>query len=307
MLNTEELVDMFIVEEGQVLLGLDFLIQVLGFNMRQFEKVFIKTVREYEKRRPLKLTEVLYGDSYGVITMPKGTMSVLATRYGVLPEFPRYFQDIFGYQSFDFTPQTGKLRVYPPITPIKVTFTKGYTITGSEPITGSFDVFSGDTDIIDTLPTSFRKGQIQFTLGDYTLSETERTVQEIEIEGVKYPQEVSILGGTLGTGTFNLSTKELEIEFANDVDITADASLSYSYIPTYKSIEEIGIGDYVFTKFFYSKMLEFVASARAQATQANVHSIDLTEDQLYVRARILKKEVFNLLAQTWDFGAVADI
>ena len=50
-----------------------------------------------------------------------------------------------------------------------------------------------------------------------------------------------------------------------------------------------------------------VASARAQATQANVHSIDLTEDQLYVRARILKKEVVNLLSQTWDYGAVADI
>lgn len=307
MLNTEELVDMFIVEEGQVLLGLDFLIQVLGFTMKQFERVFVKTVKEYEKRRPLKVTEVLYGNDYGLIMMPPSTMSVLATRYGVLPEYPRYFQDAFGYQSFEFSPQDKTLKVYPPITPIKVTYTKGYTITGTEEMSGHFDVFAGDTDITEALPTTYRKGQIHFTMGDYTLAETSRTTKQVQIEGVTYDQEVSVLGGTLGTGTFNLVTKDLDIEFADDVVVDNNTLLSYSYIPTYKSVAEIDIGNYVFTKFFYSKMLELVASARAQATQANVHSIDLTEDQLYVRARILKKEVFNLLAQTWDFGSVADI
>lgn len=307
MLNVEELVDMFIVEEGQVLLGLDFLLNVLGFTMKQFERVFIKTVKEYEKRRPLKVTEVLYGNSYGIIKMPPSTMSVLATRYGVLPEYPRYFQDAFGYQSFEFSPQDKTLKVYPPITPIKVTYTKGYTVTSSEEISGHFDVFTGDTDITESLPTTYRKGQIHFTMGNYTMQEVDRTSVEVEIEGVKYSQEVSILSGTLGTGTFNLVTKDLDIEFASDVIVDSNTILSYSYIPMYKSIAEIDIGDYIFTKFFYSKMLEFVASARAQATQANVHSIDLTEDQLYVRARILKKEVFNLLAQTWDYGSVADI
>ena len=307
MLNVEELVDMFIVEEGQVLLGLDFLIQALGFSMKQFVHAFIKTIKEYEKRRPLKVTEILQGDSYGIITMPSSTMSVLATRYGVLPEFPRYFQDDFGLQAFDFTPQTKKLRVYPPITPIKVTYTKGYTITGTEEMSGHFDVFAGDTDVTDSLPTTYRKGQVHFTMGDYTLGETSRTTTQVQIEGVTYDQEVSVLGGTLGTGTFNLVTKDLDIVFADNVVVDDNTQLSYSYIPTYKSVAEIDIGNYVFTKFFYSKMLEFVASARAQATQANVHSIDLTEDQLYVRARILKKEVFNLLAQTWDFGSVADI
>ena len=96
MLNVEQAVDYFIIEEGQVLLGLDFLLNTLGFTMKQFEKVFEKTVKEYGRRRPLKSTEIMYGNSAGMIQMPESTMSVRATRYGVLPEYPRYFMDEFG-------------------------------------------------------------------------------------------------------------------------------------------------------------------------------------------------------------------
>ena len=307
MLNVEELVDTFIIEEGQVLLGLDFLLQVLGFSMKQFEKVFVKTIKEYQKRRPLKVTECLSGDSYGVISMPSDTMSVLATRYGVLPEFPRYFQDDFGFQSFEFSPQTKKLKVYPPISPIKVTYTRGYTLTNSVDMCGEFSIFSGDTDYSDELPTTFRKGTILFELNDYTLFETSRSNIESQVDGVVTQQEVVNLTGTLGEGTFNTITKEFDITFNENIIITENTLLKYSYKPMYKSIVELDIGDYIFTKFFCSKLLEAVASSRAIATQANVHSIDLTEDQLYVRARILKKEVSNLLAQTWDFASVADI
>ena len=131
MINCEELVDMFIYEEGQQLLGLDFLIQTLGFTMKQFEKIFVKTVREYEKRRPLKSTEIFTGNSMGIIQMPSTTMSVRATRYGVLPEYPRYFMDEFGEKNYEFIPQTKILKVFPPITPMKVTYTHGYTITNN--------------------------------------------------------------------------------------------------------------------------------------------------------------------------------
>ena len=307
MLNVEELVDVLIAEEGQTLLGLDFLVSVLNIDMRKLENIFIKSIKEYERRRPLTITEVRYGDTYGVIQMPLNTFSVKATRYGVLPEFPRYFQDEFGYQSFDLDMRTKKLRVYPPITPIKVTYTRGYTISSSDAISGSITVMPGDTTVIDYLPTTYRKNGITIEFGDYSLAEVSRGTITVDIEGAQVEQEVSNLEGTLGTGVFNLTTKELEINIDDNIDITEEGIIAYSYTPTYKSIVELDIGDYVFTKLFCSKFLEAVASARAQATQANVHSIDLTEDQLYVRARILKKEVKELLASTIDFGAMADI
>ena len=307
MLNVEQAVDYFIIEEGQVLLGLDFLLNTLGFTMKQFEKVFEKTVKEYGRRRPLKSTEIMYGNSAGMIQMPESTMSVRATRYGVLPEYPRYFMDEFGEKGYEYTPQTKILRVYPPITPIKVTYTHGYTITANADNVTRFNVFAGDTDLVDELPITPRKNSLKITVDDYELKEVRRETVEVEMEGATYAQELAILEGTLGHGTYNTATKELEITFDENIEITEDTQMKCEYKSQYKCVEEIDEGDYVFTKFFCSKMLEMVASARAQATQANVHSIDLTEDQLYVRARILKKEVVNLLSQTWDSGAVADI
>lgn len=307
MINVEELVDMFIVEEGQVLLGLDFLIQTLGFTMKQFEHVFEKTMLEYQKRRPLKSTEIMNCNAAGVIQMPESTMSVRAVRYGVLPEFPRYFMDEFGEKNYEFTPQTKILKVYPPVAPIKVTYTHGYTLTTGAKYSVRFPVFVGDTDLVEELKITPRRNSLRLTLGEYTAKEVKRETLEVEADGGLLQQELVTLEGTLGTGTYNVATKTLEVTFADDVQITEDTELACNYRAAYKTIEELDLGDYVFTKYFNSKMLEMVASARAQATQANVHSIDLTEDQIYVRARIAKKEVFNLLAQTWDYGASADI
>lgn len=304
MINCEELVDMFLYEEGQQLLGLDFLVETLGFTMKQFERMFIKTVREYEKRRPLKSTEIFTGNSMGVIQMPDTTMSVRATRYGVLNEYPRYFMDEFGEKNYEYSPQTKILKVFPPITPMKVTYTHGYTLINNAKLTAEFDVLTGDTDFVDELPITCRKNSLSITVGKYALKEVRREKVEVEGEG---EQEIAILEGTLGTGTYNPTTKMLDITFGDEVEITADTTMYCDFRANYITVSEIDIGDYIFTKFFYSKMLEAVASARAHATQANVHSIDLTEDQLYVRARILKKDIDTKLAQTFDWGATADI
>ena len=41
MLNVEELVDYLITEEGQTLLGLDFLVSVLNLSMKRLENIFL--------------------------------------------------------------------------------------------------------------------------------------------------------------------------------------------------------------------------------------------------------------------------
>lgn len=306
MINVEELVDIIVDEEGQNLLGLDFLMQTLGLDMQKWEKIFIKAVREYERRRPLKTTEILTGDGQGMILMPPGTMGVRSVRYGVLPEFPRYFQEDLGQTAYSYEPQTRLLRVYPPLTPIKVTYLKGYTISGSSPSESNFPVFAGDTGLTEYLNMTYRPNSFNLVLGSYSLQEVGRESITVNEEGTTYNQTVSRLEGTLGTGTFNLNTKELDITFGSGIIVDTESVATCTYIPTYKSVLEIGIGDYVFTKLFASKFLEAVASARAQATQAEVYSIDLTEDQLYMRARMLKKESKELMKQTFDYGAVAD-
>ena len=61
--------------------------------------------------------------------MPEGTLAVRAVRYGVLPELPRFYMDTFGDVGFEYDRTTRILKVWPPISPVKVTYDKGYTFS----------------------------------------------------------------------------------------------------------------------------------------------------------------------------------
>ena len=60
-------------------------------------------------------------------------------------------------------------------------------------------------------------------------------------------------------------------------------------------------------KFFKAYILEAVAALRSQSTQLELHNIDLTSDDLYGRARLLKAEIDKKLRDTIDFSAMAPI
>ena len=132
MLSPEELFENIIFEEGQDLLGLDFIYKTLGLSMPKISRIFDKTVQEYGKRIPISET---IDATTNPIILPKNTISARAIRFAILPQAPRYIFTPFGLESFEVAytydnfNKTITLKQWPPIQNIKVTLTRGYTLT----------------------------------------------------------------------------------------------------------------------------------------------------------------------------------
>ena len=319
MLYLEELVDAVIAEEGQTLMGLDFLMETLELPMKKIDLIFRKSLSEYSERRPMKKTTVISSFNYtsadgneGYITMPEGTTSCRIARYGVLPnQMPRYYMPKFSEQMVEFDPTTLTCRVWPPVTPLRLTYTQKYVASTNNLIERNVTVpyetyatsftletaYAANTLIIQkTVPITLETGELS---SEVLVMKPTGYVDEIEEAGsvVKRAE----LKGTLGRGYVDLKTREVTLDMLDDYV----SPLFVTYYPKYSTVKELDLGNYIFTKLFASKLLEALASLRAQATQEKLHSIDLTSDELYTRVRELKEEVSRVLKSTISFGDMA--
>lgn len=299
MLYLEESLDAILSEEGQTLMGLPFLVSTLNLSMKRIELLFKKSAMEYSMRRPIKETRIFTGNP---IIMPEGTLAVRAVRYGVLPELPKFYMPTFGETSYEYERHTRVLKIWPPIYPMKVTYDRMLSLTKDIEIEGNEIVSEGEDFILTYVPCSPKNNTIMITKNDKSMVQKDRYEESCQGYLGDEIQEVISLEGTLGTGTLNLATKELELSL-ND---TSEGKLEYSFKPEYLTILEIGLEDYVFNKLFASKILESLASLRAQATQDVLHNIDLTTDDLYARVRELKRELRTLLRNTISFSGMAN-
>lgn len=250
----------------------------------------------------------------GYIQMPEGTTSCRVARYGVLPnQMPRYYMPKFGEQMVEFDPTTLTCRVWPPVTPLRLTYTQKYIPKTNILLEGQINL-PYETDEVDlTLNTMFSENSLRFekivkrineeTGEEYFETLTMEPVEDEELLDIKCPQvhDEILFGGTLGKGTMNITTREIELELAD----TSISPIVYSYYPKYSVVEELDIGHYVLTKMFAAKLLEALAALRAQATQEKLHSITLTTDDLYTRVQELKKEVREIGRATISFGDMA--
>ncbi len=314
MLYLEELVDTVIAEEGQTLMGLDYLYDVLGLPMSKIEKIFKKALSEYSERRPMKKTEVFNNfDMDGFITMPEGTLSCYCCRYGVLPnQMPRYYMPTFGEQNVEYDPSTRQLRVWPPVTPLRVTYTARYTATKNinieQMIETPYTVDSFETELNTMYAGSTLMIQRQGTddggnVTTLTMFPTGEVIEEEELGEIGVVKKKAVLSGTLGEGTVDLETREVEMDFKE----SSIYPILITYYPKYLCCKEMDIGNYIFTKLFASKLLTALASLRAQTTQQKLHNIDLTTDNLADRAAQLREEVYKVLRSSWDYGAASPL
>ena len=318
MLYLEELLDTVIAEEGQSLMGLDFITTTLELTMPKIESIFKKALSEYSERRPMKKTTVINSfdidpdGNTGYITMPEGTTSCRVARYGVLPnQMPRYYMPKFGEQMVEYDPTTNTCRVWPPVTPLRLTYTQKYVPTKDVLISGSISCPYESDSAVASLPTMF--GGTTLTLERSVLVEDpitgEKTPEilnmvpvsseEVEVQGSM--MTIWTLSGSLGTGTYNVFTRELELQ----LDDTTPLPILYNYYPKYCVVKELDIGHYVLTKMFAARLLEALAALRAQATQSDLHLIDLTTDDLRTRVAELKKEVREICRSSISYGDMA--
>ena len=313
MLYLEETLESIIAEEGQTLMGLDFLIETLGLSMPKIDLLFKKALSEYSERRPMKKTTVINNFDYtdtvnggaGYIKMPEGTTSCRVARYGILPnQMPRYYMPKFGEQNVEFDITTGTCRVWPPVTPLRLTYTQRFKAVTDILIENNIEI-PYETDEYDfTLPTFFAGKSLSISkiVGDkiFTMYPTGYINEIREGRGKK---EEAILKGTLGKGSVDLKTREVVLQMTDETP----APLIITYYPKYSVVKELDIGNYLFTRIFACKILQALASLRAQATQENLHGIDLTTEDLQTRVAELKKEIRELGRSAISFGDMAPV
>lgn len=305
MLTVENALDITLIEEGQYLLGLDFITNVLGLDWDKIAKVFYKTVREYAKRKPIKETRVIRGGGNGTFIMPEGTLTVRAIRYDILDDYPRTMFPDFGQLNYEYDAHTRKLRTFPPMSSLRVTYNREYELSDSAPITLTEYMADYDRSYYTTLIAKPKKGSIVITKDGKSMKDVgieNKLIKEGPTED-HYKATVIKLKGDLGKGYYRPDTRELDITFSSG---TA-GDLQVDYTPYYKYVKELSEGDYIFMKFFKSRILEAIAALRSQATQKDLQNIDLNSDDLHARAMILKAEVERNLREAVDWGSTAPI
>lgn len=316
MLYLEELLDAVIAEEGQTLMGLEFLVDTLNLPMKKIDMLFKKALSEYSERRPMKKTTVINNFDYadaesGYITMPEGTTSCRVARYGVLPnQMPRYYMPKFSEQSVEFDITTLQCRVWPPVTPLRLTYTQRFVATTNVLIQKNIEV-PYETDEYDfTLPTAYANKSLTIqksvVVTDPITGEKTAEILSMKPTGATVEDEYgentyNVLKGTLGKGKVDVKTREVTLEMVDD----SVSPLIVTYYPKWSVVKELDIGNYLFTRIFACKILEALASARAQATQADLHHVDLTTDRLLDRVAELKKEIRELGRASISFHDMA--
>lgn len=304
MLSVEEIVNISLIEEGQFLMGIDFLTDVLGLDWDKLFLLFKTCVQQYARRKPVVEDKSVTGSGNGLFIMPEGTLMVRAVRYDILPTYPKTAFEDFGQLNYEYDIHTRQLRVIPPMTSLRVNYSREYTFSDSAPYKFSEYMASYEKEFVTTLQVTPKKETL-------VISKDGLTMKEVGIEkrmvdqgnDIQVPVKLIKLSGDLGKGYYNPETKELEVNFKRGIA----SDLVVSCTPKYPYVNELSAGEYVFKDFFKANFLEAVASLRNQINQEDLHDIDFSNDDLYSRVRLLKLKVESQLGKTIDWGAIAPI
>ena len=304
MLTVEEAFDIVLIEEGQYLLGIDFITDTLGLTWDHIAKLFYKSAKEYSRRKPIVETKIISGGNNGVFYMPEGTLAVRAIRYDILDSYPKTMFSDFGQTNYEYDIHSRKLRTFPPMSSLRVSYSREYKLTDSAPVIISEYMVDYDDEYVTRLTTKPKKGTLNVSLGDKDMKEVgvERRLMKDSL-GDDVPVKLVKLDGTLGQGYFNPETRDIEINWKGGIE----GDLVISCTPYYKAIEELSISEYTYTGLFKAYVLEAIASLKEQATQRGLHNIDLNSDDLKARALFLRQEARRNLRDTIDFSAMAPI
>ena len=236
--------------------------------------------------------------------MPEGTLAVRAIRYDILDSYPRTMFTDFGQTSYEYDIHSRKLRTFPPMSSLRVSYSREYRLTDSAQVSMSEYMVDYENEYVTRLNTKPKKGTLTVSLGGKTAKEV-GIVKKLmkDSMGEDIPTKLIKLDGDLGTGYFNPETRDIEINWGGGLE----GDLVISCLPYYKVIEELSVSTYTYMGLFKAYVLEAIASLKEQATQRGLHNIDLNSDDLKARALFLRQEARKNLRNTIDFSAMAPI
>lgn len=304
MLTVEEALDITLIEEGQYLLGEEFITDALGLGWDKIAKLFYKSIKEYARRKPIVETKVINSGSNGVFYMPEGTLAVRAIRYDILDDYPRTMFPDFGQTNYEYDIHSRKLRTFPPMSSLRVSYSREYILSDSATVSMSEYMVDYEDEYTTRLNTKPKKGTLIVSLDGKTMKESGIENKLIKNDsGEDVPQRFIRLDGDLGYGYYNPDTREIEVHWAQGLE----GDLTIECRPYYKAILELNVSEYTYMGLFKAYVLEAVASLKEQATQKGLHNIDLNSDDLKARALFLRQEARKNLRNTLDFSSIAPI
>lgn len=291
----EDLTETILLDNGvtPLMKGMSFITDVLNLSWKDMERIFVKCASEFSEAKPREDEIVITAGESG--TLPENLIAVKAVRYGFLAELPKFLFDTFEEDGLQWNLHTRELKVFPPISEIRISYVRELNITKNVLITDTFTTVSGENELEGMLRGMYRTGTLTVTKGTKTM----------EVTSINSDNTQADLSGDLGTGTINLSTRE----FTLSLDDTDAGTTYFTYYPKYKAITDfdVKIGHKVFPKLYEYRLLTAVASIRAQASQENLHLIDLSADDLQSRVIQMGAEVKALLKSSFPFNTVMNL
>lgn len=304
MLTVEEAFDITLIEEGQYLLGESFITDTLGLTWDQIAKLFYKAAKEYARRKPIVETKIISSGANGVFYMPEGTLAVRAIRYDILDDYPRTMFPDFGQTNYEYDIHTRKLRTFPPMSSLRVSYSREYKLSDSATVSMSEYMVDYEDEFVTRLNTKPKKGTLKVSLNGKSMKATGMETKLFKDDmGNDVPHRFVKLSGDLGYGYYDPVTRDIEIHW----EAGQEGDLLIECNPYYKAIQELSISEYTYMGLFKAYLMEAIASLKEQATQRGLHNIDLNSDDLKARALFLRQEARRNLKDTIDFSAMAPI
>ena len=278
------------IETGQLLIPFES----LKLDNDKLEKLFIRTCKKLQNKRPIRDNITLNIDSNG--THIKDALAIYALRYRIYDDWDRVTTPI-NRRLWTFDRNTRILKTL-FTSPFVISYSREYKM-GHVPITDESQYnIDGEAQIDFYIKASYKQGSFRLTKTHADTQIPATTMVEISRTG-----SVAQLSGDMGTGTLNLDTLKLSL---NLTDI-----LEGDIVPTYvnKRIACLDLEehDLAFITWFTIDVLRSFGDLKYQATMSEGVGLpfSLQSDTLLDRARQLEdnlNEYLKSASHWWQWG-----
>lgn len=273
-------------ETGQLLIPFES----LKLTEDRLEKMFIKTAKKLQNKRPIR--DVIF-----TVASPDGikindALTVLALKYKIYEKWDRVVAPM-ERSKWWFDPATRTLRTL-FAAPFNVVYLReykmGYYLIEDTP---AYCV-DGEEEIEFYLKGDFKKGTLKISKGDSIAEEVSRTSTEVTIDG------------TLGSGTIAL-TGDSKLKVSLTLTDTTAGDITTEFYNKRIAIQDLEENDIAFHTWFTVDVLRSIGSLKYQATLSEQTGLpfSLQADTLLDRARELENTLNDYLkakAQWWNWG-----
>jgi hypothetical protein len=260
----------------------------------KMEQIFVNSAKKLQNRRPIRTVVAMSTNPDGV-RIPDA-LGVLALKYMVLNNFDRISPPL-PHRMWSFDPATRILKSILTSTQMVVIYNREFKIGYFPQTENVMTTIEGEVQVDFYLSASFKQNSLKFTKTDYGTGDI------TEIVEVSRAGNIVTLGGTLGTGTLNLTTLKVHLEL---IDTSANDIIA-TYYNARRAVQDIEEFDLAFHTLFSIDVLKAYSSLKYQATMSENTGLpfSLQSDTLLDRIRVLEDQLQEYLKGSdfwWNWG-----